>query len=503
MADTEPGGEQARSYRYAAFISYSSKDATFAKRLHRALEAYGIPSSLGRFDILGRGGKPNRIYPVFRDREELPAGELASRIEQALSDSRSMIVVCSPNAAASPWVEREIEAFVAMGRKERVFAIIADKAPLVDANGADATAQCFPSALRGDGLAGPDAFEPIAADARAARDGFRNAWLKLVAGMIGVNAGALQDRDRRRRRRAWAQNALVAAALMTAVATAWFTQASWQSALRQYWRYTRYVSSDQQLARLAPGQSFQDCAPGSNDCPPMVVVPAGSFLMGSADTAAGAKPDEQPVHKVSIDRFAVSKFDVTFEDWRACVDAGGCGDNRSPDPAGWTDKNLPVFHVDWTDAQEYVAWLSKMTGQRYRLLSESEWEYAARAGGTTEYPWGDSIGSGKANCDQCGGAWNGRQPSPVGSLPANAFGLYDMSGDVWQWVQDCYHPSYAQAPTDGAAWDEPACASRVLRGGSWASDPEFLRSADRASFYPTYRDINVGFRVARTLPPAR
>jgi len=499
---SQSGAVIAERYRYAAFISYSSKDAAFAKRLHRTLETYGIPSSLGRFDILGRGGKPNRIYPVFRDREELPAGELAARIQEALSDSRSMIVVCSPSAAASPWVEREIEAFLALGRKDRVFAIIADNAPLVDETGADATSQCFPPALRG-GLADPNAFEPIAADARAVKDGFRNAWLKLVAGMIGVNAGALQDRDRRRRRRALVQNALIAAAAVTAMATVWLTQDSWKAALHRYLRYTRYTTSDAQLLRLRPGQSFQDCAPGSNDCPAMVVAPAGSYRMGSTDTAAGAKPDEQPQHSVSTGTFAVSKFDVTFEDWRQCVDNGGCDGNRTPDRSGWNDNNLPVFHVDWDDAQQYVAWLSQMTGQRYRLLSESEWEYAARAGAASEYPWGDAIGSGKANCDQCGGEWNGRQPSPVGSFPANAFGLYDMTGDVWQWVEDCYHPSYAGAPADGSAWNDSACTSRVLRGGSWASDPGALRTANRIGFFPTYRDINVGFRVARTLTPPR
>lgn len=184
-------------FRYAAFISYSSKDAAFAKRLHRALEGYGIPASLGTFDLIGEG-KKNRIYPVFRDREELPAGDLAERIEASLKASASLIVVCSSNAATSPWVQKEIEFFIAQGRQDRVFAIIADTAPLTTESGGDATPLCFPPPFLGSAINDPDALEPLAADARKSKDGFRNAWLKLVAGMIGVSAGALQDRDRRR-----------------------------------------------------------------------------------------------------------------------------------------------------------------------------------------------------------------------------------------------------------------------------------------------------------------
>ncbi|MGD9980912.1 MAG: TIR domain-containing protein [Hyphomonadaceae bacterium] len=184
-------------YRYAAFISYSSKDGGFAKRLHRALERYAVPRSLGRFDLLGGGGKRNRIYPVFRDREELPAGELGPQIQAALKASNALIVVCSPNSAASPWVQKEIEFFVSLGRRDRVFAIVADTAPL-EIDGGDATPACFPPAFLSGSL------EPIAADTRKGRDGFRNAWLKIVSGLIGVSPGALADRDKRRRRiRTW------------------------------------------------------------------------------------------------------------------------------------------------------------------------------------------------------------------------------------------------------------------------------------------------------------
>jgi hypothetical protein len=190
----------AELFRYAAFISYASKDAAFAKRLHRALEGYGIPSALGQFDLIG-GGKKNRIYPVFRDREELSAGDLRERIEAALKASGSMIVVCSPDAGASPWVQKEIEYFFSLGRRERVFAIIADTVPLSDVRGVDPIRDSFPAAVRGNALADTPVPELLAADSRKGKDGFRNAWLKVVAGLLGVTPGQLIDRDKKQRAR--------------------------------------------------------------------------------------------------------------------------------------------------------------------------------------------------------------------------------------------------------------------------------------------------------------
>ncbi|MGH6950744.1 MAG: toll/interleukin-1 receptor domain-containing protein [Vitreimonas sp.] len=195
------------SFRYAAFISYSSADARFAQLLHRALESYGVPTALGSFELPG-SAKPNRVYPVFRDREELAAGDLGERIKAALEASGALIVVCSPNAARSDWVEKEIEHFAALGRSERVFAIIADSAPAFDAAGADATPGLFPRALLGE------AREPLAADARPGKDGFRNAWLKLVAALIGVTPGQIVDRDKARRRRLAVMGAAIGAAFV-------------------------------------------------------------------------------------------------------------------------------------------------------------------------------------------------------------------------------------------------------------------------------------------------
>ena len=238
--------------------------------------------------------------------------------------------------------------------------------------------------------------------------------------------------------------------------------------------------------------------PVSSVLPEMVVVPGGSFMMGSQN----GNPEERPVHRVTIRSFEVGRYEVTFEEWDACVSDGGCSSLPNDDRMSrWGRGRQPVVGVDWDDAKAYVAWLSRKTGKAYRLLSESEWEYAARAGTETAYWWGDGIGINQANCRGCGSSWDDRQPAPVGSFSANAFGLYDVHGNVFEWVEDCYHGwHYRGAPTDGSAWtSDCASTSRVLRGGSWKHDPEHVRSAIRTWGYDGYRDSVVGFRVARTL----
>ena len=218
------------------------------------------------------------------------------------------------------------------------------------------------------------------------------------------------------------------------------------------------------------GEKFRDCP----TCPEMVVVPAGSFMMGSPSSEEGRYGNEGPVHRVTIPApFAVGKYEVTFSEWDACVSAGGCGGYR-PNDWGWSRGRRPAINVSWNDARAYVRWLSEKTGKEYRLLSESEWEYAARAGTTTRYWWGNAIGRNRANCDGCGSRWDNEQTAPVGSFAANGFGLHDMHGNVWEWVGDCWNDSYAGAPSDGRAWESRNCGRRVLRGGSWYNDPRYL-----------------------------
>src|SRR6185436_13912074 len=164
----------------------------------------------------------------------------------------------------------------------------------------------------------------------------------------------------------------------------------------------------------------------------------------------GRSKNEGPQHKVTFSRpFAVSKFAVTYEEWDACLAMGGCRARPGDEP--WGRGTQPVINVTWDDARQYVGWLSAITGKHYRLLSEAEREYSARAGSTTAYPWGDDIGQGKANCDGCGGQWDKKQTAPVGSFSPNAFGLYDMHGNIWEWAEDCYVENYDGAPTDGSA----------------------------------------------------
>ena len=285
-----------------------------------------------------------------------------------------------------------------------------------------------------------------------------------------------------------------------------------------------------------PGDTFQDC-PG---CPKMVVVPSGSFMMGSPEDEEGRSHNEGPMHEVTIGyQLAVGVYPVTFDEWDACVSDGGCG-GHEPEDQGWSRGIRPVINVDWNDAKRYVGWLSWKTGKGYRLLSESEWEYVARAGTGTSYWWGNEIGRNRANCDGCGSQWddektssvgsilagasaaaakvsalamaspfglygihgNVRKTLPVGSFSANAFGLYDVYGNVKEWVEDCWNDGdYDGAPTDGSAWESGKCGQRVLRGGSWNSGARGLRSASRGWSTAGNRGSGVGFRVARTLTP--
>jgi formylglycine-generating enzyme required for sulfatase activity len=280
-------------------------------------------------------------------------------------------------------------------------------------------------------------------------------------------------------------------------------QVNWYWIMRPYRvaNIDPYVLKPEAERALKPGDRFRECA---KDCPEMVVVPAGEFMMGSLPSEKGRRGSEGPQHKVTIARpMAVSKFEVTFADWDACVSGGGCPQEGRASDFGWGRGTRPVIFVSWDDAQHYVAWLSRMTGKVYRLLTEAEWEYAARAGTTTAYSWGDEIGKGNANCSACGSRWDNRQPAPVGSFAPNAFGLHDMHGNVSEWVEDCYHDNYSRAPTDGSPWTTGDCR-RVVRGGSW-SFPRLPGELPRAAFrywLPTIAAYNdLGFRVGRTLTP--
>jgi formylglycine-generating enzyme required for sulfatase activity len=272
---------------------------------------------------------------------------------------------------------------------------------------------------------------------------------------------------------------------------------------------------------LKAGSIFKECA----DCPEMAVVPPGVFVTNSGARGApvptsniiSRRPNPDRVHEESLvvtdptiapihdvahtvavaTPFAASRFEVTFDEWDACYTLGGC--KFYPSDQGWGRGTRPVINVSWRDAQEYVAWLSRRTGKPYRLLSEVEWESAARAGSAARYSWGEEIGKGNANCNGCGSEWDGQQTAPVGSFAPNPFGLYDMYGNVGEWVEDCFGGG-AYANIDfSVRQGSGECGGRLMRGGSWGQSPETLSANERFVLAPEARRSSVGFRAARTL----
>ncbi|MFM7781053.1 MAG: formylglycine-generating enzyme family protein [Alphaproteobacteria bacterium] len=236
------------------------------------------------------------------------------------------------------------------------------------------------------------------------------------------------------------------------------------------------------------GQFFRDCP----ECPEMVVIPAGRFQMGSPANEKGRYSNEGPQRDVALRApLAVGRFEITFAEWDACVAARGC--SHRPNDRGWGRGRQPVVDVSWEDAQQYVEWLRQHTGRRYRLLTEAEWEYAARAGTMTAFVTGNAITEAHANYGH-----TVNRPRPTGSYPPNRFGLHDMQGNVWEWVQDCLERSYANAPLDASEpVITPNCAWRAMRGGSWSNQAPFLRSAMRYGVAANTRRDDTGFRVAR------
>ena len=228
----------------------------------------------------------------------------------------------------------------------------------------------------------------------------------------------------------------------------------------------------------------------------MVVVPAGGFRMGCVSNDDQCQSSEKPVHDVTIaSPFALSVRQVMFEDYDRFTHPNKVNDEGDD----WGRR--PVVDVSWNDAREYVQWLSAQTGECYRLASEAEWEYAARAGSSGKYHGGDQIGEDRANCAGCESRGDNRQTASEGSFAPNAFGLHDMHSNVWEWVQDCWYPTYRGAPTDGTARLVCGCKDRVLRGGGWDPDPSYRRATMRRSYPSANRHDGIGFRVARKLVP--
>jgi len=308
-------------------------------------------------------------------------------------------------------------------------------------------------------------------------------------------------------------------------------------------RLRQSLEDARRYGSFTPGQQIQDSFTGAlpGQTPIMIVIPAGEFLMGSDASVKDSSKNERPVHRVGISRgFAMAQHEITvgefmlfINDTKYFTDAERLGKSRIYDEGNgaivekekvnwrhdfygeFADSKLPVIHVSWDDATAYAAWLAENTGRNYSLPSEAEFEYALRAGSLTEYWWGDGVPeevvtnlTGDRDRSESGRRWTSGfrrykdgfwGPAPVSSFSANAFGLYDMGGNISEWVEDCWHSTYVQAPADGSAWINPGCNRRVIRGGSWSSAPAQARSGSRISAGSTSRFSRVGFRVARGL----
>ena len=513
--------------KYRAFISYSHVDSNWAKWLHRALEGFVIDK-----DIVGRetpiGTIPEALRPVFRDRDDFTAGHtLSEQTLAALNASAALIVICSPAACKSQYVNEEITLFKSRHPDRPVIPLIVGGTPWTGEN------ECFPPALKfrfdARGRITKKRIDIIAADLRDSCDGKELAVAKVIASLLGLSADDVYrraDRERRSalRRRRRVQSLVATLALLLALGGGiWFSQ----DLLREqyHWRLVmspRVVMPDAERA-LKPGMEFSECTSG---CPTMVVIPAGKFLMGWKN----GSNRERPPHEVSFSRpFAIGKYEVTFAEWDACVDAGGC---PILEDEGWGRGTMPALNVNWNDAKRYVAWLAKLTGKPYRLPSEAEWEYAARGGTTTLFPFGDNEAhlhehawyeenSGITAVHELDGVQlrntTGRKSHPVGKKRPNGFGLHDVLGNVMEWVEDYWHGSYLGAPTDGSVWVDKSLAAsgdpatiyglgsdvryRVLRGGDWSQGYGYLRVSTRIQGTTGNRLDQVGFRVARTLGP--
>jgi len=239
---------------------------------------------------------------------------------------------------------------------------------------------------------------------------------------------------------------------------------------------------------------FQDRLKSGGLGPTMIQLPGGKYLMGGP--SAIIAPDETPRHEVTVSPFMVSVYEITFEEYYRFAQATG---RSKPKSNGWDIKTHPVVDVSWNDALAYTNWLSKETGKRYRLLSEAEWEYAARGGTRTSFWWGTKPGSSNAHCFDCKSDYSTSKPAKVGTYKPNPFGLYDTAGNVYEWVHDCYHRNYNDAPADGSVWEGGDCGVRIVRGGAYRSPANSMRAENRETFQSDKGQYNVGIRVARDL----
>jgi formylglycine-generating enzyme required for sulfatase activity len=501
------------------FISYSRRDSSeFADELVDGLELAGFAPFLDRHDIAAGEKWEDRLGGLIAQAdtvvfvispEAVESERCAWEVERALAQSKRLLPVVYKSVPdgdipetlrerqfirfdAGPTITRPLRELAQALRYNidwiREHTRLGELATRWEARGRPESLL-----LRGEDVASAQSW---AERRKPHAPGFTDAMRAFIAASkdadtaFRLKADAAEQRVVRSRRLVAVATAAFVVLLITGLA-AW-RQQDWLRESVYVWRNVHALAAAQERA-LKPGDPpFKECT----DCPEMVVVPAGSFLMGSPE---GQGNDTQyPQHNVTIKSpFAVSKFELRFAEWDVCAAHRGCAADISD--GGWGRGQRPVINVNLDDARHYVAWLTKVTGQPYRLLSEAEYEYATRAGTQTAYPWGNDVGKNNANCYGCGSEWDGYQTAPVGSFAPNQFGLYDMVGNVFEWVTDCTHSNYNGAPADGSAWYDGNCIVTVVRGGSWGTSPDGLRSAHRGFGAPSVRRSDLGFRVVRTL----
>jgi formylglycine-generating enzyme required for sulfatase activity len=507
------------SEKLKVFISYSRRDGAFADRLVEALKGRGFDVRIDRRDL-----------PKLEDWKR----ELTHLIRQA----DTVILIVSRNSLSSPVVAWEVDQVRGLGKRLApvVISDLADLAVPADVSRINyalfsdpsrfetnvdelATALTTDSAWLKDhtrlnelALRWADHGKPGDMTIRGRELAEAEAWVErhprdmppvtsLQREFLAASRNTELERNAREARQRKARLLLLAALLMLFVASlgyaGWSNRPFVRSALTGLLDRIRNMALSPVAERaLKPLDTFSEC----QDCPEMIVVPPGEFMMGSPAAEKDRDPHEDPYHHVKIaNAFAVSKYEITFAQWETCVALAGC--TYEPMDLNFGRGSHPVINIGWDDARQYTNWLAKRTGRPYRLLSEAEWEYAARAGSQTSYPWGDAIETGRANCGGCGTSFDNKSTAPVGSFAPNAFGLYDMIGNVWEWVEDCWHDGYEGAPVDGSAWitDCSDDALRVLRGGSWDDKAADVRSAARFGPGVSARTRVNGIRIGRSL----
>ena len=463
----------AKPFLHDAFISYSRKDKAFAAKLEKALEDYSPPRDLN---------VPQRHLDIFRDEEDFTGTEYHRSLEKHLHDSAKLIVLCSPSARQSTYVNDEIRLFAKEKGPEHIIPLLVAGIPNNEAKPGQEAEMAFPVALyevMGTGI-------PLAADYRGfdvrtdriTRGRFEDAWVKTLADLYTKSRAEIEQRERKRRmRRRWTAATVSGLVLLVMGGTGTWL---WRQDLTLVHALLRVVSKFMSIHRV----------------PEVRMIPAGTFRQGAFHSLGNWYAE--PPHKVTTKPFALGKHEVTFEEYDRFAIATG---RPLPFDEHWGRSRRPVINVSWEDAAAYAEWLSKATGKSYRLPTESEWEYAARSGGRDEM-WAGVWDEGQLTDFAVYHANSGRRTVPVGEKKPNGLGLHDMSGNVSEWVEDCWHETYNGAPSDGSAWLEAGggqCGERVIRGGSWEDGGNYLRVSDRSRQYAEFGTFAIGFRLAQDI----